>query len=241
MRKKTTLILFTVCLILSPGFCQQVQRTDDRLLFRGVVIGSSNQNRLAYSSVFVNKTLSAFTSGDGTFSFYAHLKDTIMVTNLGYRSFSFVVPDTLRGREFLTGIYLESDTLDIGEVVILPRPADLRAEMRNPKIESNTQFENAKTNISISSFQGRTGQSRLGDPYTNYALIRERQKIQAYEKGGIPSDRIAGISPLLLIPAAYLLLHGLPEGPAPPSSWISNKELEDLNRIYLDSLRRQKQ
>ena len=42
----------------------------------------------------------------------------------------------------------------------------------------------------------------------NYAVISQKQKIDAFEKGGIPSDKIVGLNALLLIPAAaYMLLN----------------------------------
>jgi hypothetical protein len=214
--------------------------SDDRVLFRGVVIGSSNKSRLAYSSIFINRSFSAIAGEDGTFSFYAHRNDTLLFSILGYKSSTFIVSDTLKGREFLTGVYLESDTMEIGEVIILPKLTNLKAEMMKPWIGANTQLENAKTNLSIASYQSITGQGKLGDPNSNYELLKRRQKINAFEKGGIPSDRIAGISPLLLIPAAYLLMHGLPEKPAPPAMTISNKDLEELNNRYLELLRNRK-
>jgi hypothetical protein len=80
----------------------------------------------------------------------------------------------------------------------------------------------------------------MGDPGVNYEFLRQKQKIDAYEKGGIPSDKMLGLSPLMLIPAAYLLLHGLPEKPAPPKPQISSKDLDELQKKYLESLRNRK-
>jgi hypothetical protein len=240
MRKKISFILFIFSFFIIPCLCQQARTSEDRVLFRGVVIASSNNSRLAYSSIFINRSFSAITGEDGTFSFFAHRYDTILISNLGYKSSSFIVSDTLKGREFLTGIFLESDTVEIGEVIIVPKMANLRAEMMKPGVVASTQLENARTNVTIASYQGRTGQGKLGDPNSNYELLKHRQKINAFEKGGIPSDNIAGISPLMLIPAAYLLMHGLPEKPDPPAMSISNKEIEELNNRYLELLRSKK-
>jgi hypothetical protein len=240
MRKKLSLIIFFIGLFITPCLSQQVRTSDDRVLFRGVVIGSSNKSRLAYSSIFINKSFSAITGDDGTFSFYAHRNDTILFSNLGYKSSSFIVSDTLKGQEFLTGIFLESDTVEIGEVIIVPKGTNLKAEMMKPVIGASTQLENAKANVSIASYQGINGQGKLGDPNSNYEILKHKQKIDAFEKGGIPSDKIAGISPLLLIPAAYLLMHGLPGKPGPPPMSISNKEIEELNNRYLELLRSRK-
>ena len=157
---------------------------------------------------------------------------------LGYKPVSLIVSDTLRSREFLTGVYLQSDTIEIGEVIIVPRFNNLKAEMMNPRIEQNARLENAKSNITIASYVGRTSQPRMGDPNINYQILRNKQMRAAYEKGGIPSDQMVGISPFLLIPAAYLLIHGLPEAPRPPDPNISQRDLDELNRLYFQMLKK---
>jgi hypothetical protein len=240
MVNRLAIILFATFFCLYAGFSQQVKRSDDPILFRGVVIDASNQNRLGYSQIFINRSFSSVTVEDGTFSIFAYRRDTLLFRHLGYKPSTLIVSDTLTEKEFLTGVYLQSDTLEIGEVIIVPRQINLKAEMMNTRIKSNTQFDNAKANISIASYQGRAGQDKLGDPNINYEVLRQRQKINAIEKGGIPSDKILGLSPLLLIPAAYLLIHGLPEAPLPPEPGITSKDIEELNRRYLESLGKRK-
>jgi hypothetical protein len=203
-------------------------------------MGASSQNRLSYSQISINRSFKAISGEDGSFAIYAHRNDTIVFSLLGYKPSTLIVCDTLTGKEFLTGVYLQSDTLEIGEVIIVPRMTNLKAVMLNPTIESNTQLNNAKTNISIASYQGKTGQNKLGDPNINYEILRQKQKIDAYEKGGIPSDKILAVSPLLLIPAAYLLIHGLPEVPPPPQPGITARDLEELNNRYMELLKKRK-
>jgi hypothetical protein len=62
--------------------------------------------------------------------------------------------------------------------------------------------------------------------------------VNAYERGGIPSDKIAGISPLLLIPAAYMLIKGVPEKPEPFRQELTNEEVDQINKKYLEILRK---
>jgi hypothetical protein len=95
-------------------------------------------------------------------------------------------------------------------------------------------MENAKYNVAVSGYQGRTTTGRLGDPASNYDLLKERQKVDAYERGGIPSNKIAGLNPFILLPAAYLLLHGLPEKAPPLKPDISDYDLDQLNKRYLE-------
>jgi len=236
------IVLLSLIGFLSIDICFSQKRTTgaEPVLFRGVILDASTQVRLPSSQILINRFMTAISAEDGTFSFYAHKRDTIIFTMLGYKSVSLIVSDTLSAREFLTGVYLETDTLLIGEVIIVPKLTNLKAEMMNPIIKPDTRLENARSNISIASYQGRTGQGKLGDPSINYEILRQKQKFDAFEKGGIPSDKIAGISPFMLIPAAYLLIHGLPEKPSPPKPQISSKDLEELQKRYKESLQNRK-
>jgi hypothetical protein len=49
---------------------------------------------------------------------------------------------------------------------------------------------------------------------------------------------MVALSPFMLLPAAYLLLHGLPEVPAAPDPVITDREMEELNRLYRESYRK---
>jgi hypothetical protein len=118
-------------------------------------------------------------------------------------------------------------------VIILPRLPNLKADMMNLKKESDPKLENAVSNISNAAYIGRTTPSNLGDPTFNYKYLQQRQNISAYEKGGIASEKSIALNPFILIPAAYMLLKGLPEAPTPPEPRISQKDLDDLNKTFL--------
>ena len=231
-----------IILLLAFPFVTQLSgqdsgRQDEKILFRGVVVSAASQERLPGAQIVINRRAAGISRDDGTFALFAQKRDTVTFTMLGYRPVKLIVSDTLNAREFITGIYMHTDTLEIGEVIIIPRFTNLKTEIINSALEANTQMDNARNNITIASYQGRTGQGRLGDPSLNYEVLRQQQKINAYEKGGIPSDKMVGISPFMLIPAAYLLLNGLPEQPTPPEPRISKKDLDELNEIYFKKLR----
>jgi hypothetical protein len=69
-------------------------------------------------------------------------------------------------------------------------------------------------------------------------VIRQRQREDAYSKGQIPSDKMVGLSPLLLIPAAYMLLHGLPEKPPPLQPHLTEQEVNEIHKRYMESIRK---
>jgi hypothetical protein len=195
---------------------------------------------ISNSQIFINRSFSSVSNTDGTFTFTVNRNDSILFKHLGYKSVLLSVSDTLAGNDFVTGIYMNSDTLAIGEVVIVPKFINLKSEIMNAPSKIPSTMDNARYNVAISAYQGRTTQGRLGDPSANYDLLRQRQKVDAYEKGGIPSDKMVGISPLLLIPAAYLLIHGLPEKPAPMQEKLTEQEFNQIHKKYLESLNQQK-
>lgn len=217
---------------------QQKSPGSDRILFRGVVISASDESRIPGAQIYRNRVVHAGSREDGTFSFFAFRSDTLVFSCLGYKPAVFIVSDTLRAEEFLAGIYLQSDTLEIGEVIIIPGLSSLRAELKNPRTTVSPELYNARSNLTIATYQARTGQNTLGDPKINYEMIKQKQKQDAYEKGGIPSDKMVALSPFMLLPAAYLLLHGLPEVPSAPDPVITDRELEELNRLYRESFRK---
>lgn len=238
--KRIFLFIIFSFYIIQSCLCQEKENAGVRILFRGIIMDTKTLYPISNSQIFINRSFSSVSNTDGTFTFTVNRNDSILFKHLGYKSVLLSVSDTLAGNDFVTGIYMNSDTLAIGEVVIVPKFINLKSEIMNAPSKIPSTMDNARYNVAISAYQGRTTQGRLGDPSANYDLLRQRQKVDAYEKGGIPSDKMVGISPLLLIPAAYLLIHGLPEKPAPMQEKLTEQELNQIHKKYLESLNQQK-
>ncbi|MDO9339200.1 MAG: hypothetical protein Q7T72_01570 [Bacteroidales bacterium] len=238
--KSIFFIILSVCILNRAGFSQGKENTGIRILFHGLVMDANTLSPLANSQVMINRAFSSVSSDDGTFAFYVNRNDTVVFKILGYKATILYVSDTLIGREFIAGVYMHTDTLSIGEVVIVPRLINLKSEILNAKSKTPTTFDNARYNVAVSAYQGRNSQSKLGDPATNYTHLSQKQKVDAYERGGIPSDKMVGLSPLLLIPAAYLLIHGLPEKPAPLKPQLSDQEVDQIQKKYLETMKQRK-
>ena len=166
--------------------------------------------------------------------------DTIIFSYLGYQNVTFILSDTLSGNKFVAGIFLKSDTLSIGEVIVFPRLGDLRSEFRSTSGQTSQEFVNARHNLEILTYQGLNSTALLGDPQTNYDLLKRRQIINTYEKGSIPSDRMLGLDFISIIPVGiYLLANGLPEKPEPPKPRVSDSEIEKMKRLYRENLNKE--
>jgi hypothetical protein len=238
--KRIFFIILSICFILQTGLSQQKENAGIRILFHGLVMDASSLAPIANSQILINRIFTSTSGNDGTFSFNVNRNDTVVFKSLGYKSTILYVNDTLSGREFIVGIYMQSDTLSIGEVVIVPRLTNLKSEIMNSRSKAPAGMENARYNVAVSAYQGRNSQGKLGDPAANYELIRQKQKIEAYERGGIPSDKILGISPFLLIPAAYLLIKGFPEMPAPMKSQLTDDDVDQIHKKYLETIKKRK-
>jgi hypothetical protein len=227
--------------IIQSCFSQQNSNSGTGILFHGIVKDANNFLPVSNSQILINREFTSVSSTDGTFSFYVSRNDTVLFKHLGYKSAFLLVSDTLAGREFVAGIFLNTDTLSIGEVVIVPRFNNLKSEIMNSPSKIPSTMENARYNVAISAYQGRTTQGKLGDPASNYAYLRQKQRKTAYERGAIPSEFFLTLSPLLLIPAgAYLLVHGIPEKPASLEQELTDQELDQIQKKYLETLKQQK-
>lgn len=238
--KRYSLILLITFLVINSLSGQVVRETDSRILFNGMVMDAGTLEPVEGSQITINRIFISVSDNDGKFAFYVNKGDTVVFSLLGYEPVELHISDTLSGREFIAGVYLNSDTIAIGEVVIVPRLANLRSEMLTSHPETNQVIENAKYNLEVSSYQGRVSQGKLGDPSLNYEVLRQQQRADAYSKGQIPPDRIAGLSPFMIIPAAYLLMNGLPGKPVPMRPQLTEQEVDQLHRKYLETIRTRK-
>ena len=229
--------LIVISLFISCQFVlsQEKVNSERRILFRGIVRDASSFQPLPNAQIIINNTFSSLSGNDGTFDFFVYRNDSIVFTNLGYKPAVINVNDTLYGKEFIVGVYMQSDTLSAGEVIIVPRLLNLKSEILNADSKAPPDFENARYNMAVSAYQGRTSQGTLGDPADNYAVLAQKQKTEAFERGGIPSDKIAGISPLMLIPGAILLIKGPPEKPGSMEMKLTRREINQVHMEYLRS------
>lgn len=240
--KHLILIVLLCNIYLYSGFSQQKEISGNRILFQGLVMDAATLSPVVNSQILINRTFSSVSDNNGTFAFYVNKRDTVVFKSLGYKPTILYISDTLSGREFIAGIYMKSDTVSIGEVLIIPRVTNLKSDIMNSRSKTPATFDNARYNVAISAYQGRTttSQGSSNDPAYSYSMLSQKQKINAYGKGQIPSDQIFGANALLLIPAAILFLKGMPEKPGPLKSDLSDHELDMLQKRYFETLKPRK-
>lgn len=204
-------------------------------LFHGIVLDSDTRQPIYGAHYIIGNRAAGATDSKGLLSFYAHSRDTVRFTFIGYKDALLIISDTLLAKEYTVGIFMTADTLMMADVIILPKMGNIRSEILSKPTVPNQETANAINNLRISAYQGRTGVTSLGDPDANYQLLRQQQRTETFEKGGIPSSAMVSVSPFTVIPLIYVLAKGLPEEPPPPQPYVSQKDLEMIRAIH-DSL-----
>jgi hypothetical protein len=227
-------LTFLFILVTSSLRIVSAQQTEP-ILFQGLVLDAETRQPLPGVHYLIRDRSAGAADNRGMVSFYARHRDTVRFSCVGYKDFHMVISDTLHLREYVAGIYLSSDTVMISAVVVIPRLVNVRAEIMAVKPNADQEMVNAANNLKLSAYQGLAGTNELGDPLSNYELLRQKQRVDAYEKGGIPSDQMLVLSPFVIIPIVYILAKGLPEEPAPPAPYISSAEMNRIRALH-DSL-----
>lgn len=227
--------IITVLAFLSFALFSTAQEDEQRqmVLIQGMVMDAISQEGLSNVHLILNRARGNVSDIDGKFSIYFNKADTLVFSHVGYQNFVFTLSDTLVGDVFIAGVFMRSDTLTVGEVIVVPRIMDLKTQIRSTNPGLSYEMINAQNNITSSTYQGLNNQARLGNPSANYSILMQKQKLDAYEKGGIPSEQMLGLNIIGIIPAAiYLLSNGMPQRPDPPPPQISQQEIKRMKELY---------
>jgi hypothetical protein len=144
---KKIFLLFLLTTVLSPLFSQFV--TNDTIPIRGIVF-DENRKVLPNTHILINNVRGTMTTPGGFFNINASARDTLTFSYVGYKTFDYVVPDTMSRLGFLTGVFLKRDTLYLNEIVVLPwlNKEEFRQAMINKKNLSKNE-SHAKANLSL--------------------------------------------------------------------------------------------
>lgn len=123
--KFTIGLLFCFQMLFSFGQAQKLPLVDSSLIqLSGVVISGENLDPLAYTTIF-DKTQRRGVIADyyGYFSMVVVPGDTLLFSFFGYKTSTFIVPDTLKDNRYSIIHMIDKDTLNLPEIVVYPWPS----------------------------------------------------------------------------------------------------------------------
>lgn len=193
-----TILIFTLLVGFSSAVHAQQQKPKrDLIQFSGVLVSSDSLDQVSYASV-VDKTTGKGTMSDyyGYFSFVTRPGDTILFNAFGYKTSSYIVPDSLTEIRYSIIHVMTPDTLLLPEVDIYPWPS--REEFARAFVEMNPYddaLRRAQKQLSGESLAFIASRVPT-DGRLSYNWETEQRQTQLYTQGQTPINN-------LLNPAAW--------------------------------------
>jgi len=183
---RRTLIIIVLLLII----CNLSYSQKEKLIQLSGVIRNEFLQPVQFAHIVIqNKNRGTISDLNGMFSFVVEPLDTVLFTAVGYKRVGLVIPDTLTRYHLPVDIYMETDTIWIEEVIILPwktyeefREAFLSLEL--PDNDLQRAYRNIaliKDQIYYSDYS-----SEIPDPELNYRYTLKEQYNDLYTKGQLP-------------------------------------------------------
>ncbi len=186
------LVIATILLILS-GFNEmkaQKKTIDEKLLiqFSGAVVSADSLQPIPFTSVIIrNARRGTITDYYGFFSFVAMKGDTIDFQYIGYKSATYILPDTLDDKYYSIIQLLSRDTINLREATVYPWPS--RDEFKRAFLElklPGDDLKRAQRNFELASMKEIQDQVPY-DGSINYKMALQQRQTQLYTAGQYPS------------------------------------------------------
>jgi len=205
---KTKAIILTI--LISAGIHLTAKAQENKtngkkpVFVTGVVFDRKEMKPLPETVFMVNHQNSSITDDNGKFSFWGSPGDTITARYVGYKEVNMVVPDTLSASEYLMGVFMSPDTVQIKEVIIFPRNYNLMSEMKQLPVDEKNLM-NAQKNVDLGTVQGLTQSPKTYDADMNTRNTMRKYQMQAQYKGlKVSPANSVGISTGTITPSNFL-------------------------------------
>lgn len=181
----------------SALYAQNGGKKINLIQFSGVLVSSDSLDQVSYASV-IDKTTGKGTMSDyyGYFSFVTRPGDTILFNAFGYKTSSYIVPDSLKEIRYSIIHVMTPDTLLLPEVDIYPWPS--REEFARAFVEMDPYddaLRRAQKQLSGESLAFIASRVPT-DGRLSYNWESEQRQTQIYTQGQTPMNN-------LLNPAAW--------------------------------------
>jgi len=178
-----SIFLFLLCH--DFGFAQKRPINEkDLLQFSGVVVSADSLQPIPFTNVIIrNARRGTVTDFFGFFSFVAMKGDTIDFQYVGFKTSSYLIPDSLTERHYSIIQILVRDTINLKEAVIYPWPT--KDEFKRAFVElklSDDDLKRAQRNIELASMKEIQDQVSY-DGSMNYKMSEQQRQTQLYTAG----------------------------------------------------------
>lgn len=181
-------IIFLALLILTLSLSLNAQGPNDDLIqFSGVVITADSLKPVSYANIIVKESKRGTTADFyGYFSFVAKKNDTVLFSSVGYKTTTFVIPDTISKKRYSLIQAMASDTLLLDETMIFPWPSPEQFKQAFTYLDvPDDEIMIAKKNLALAELRERAENYSM-DGSLNYKNFMDQQYYKLYYAGQSP-------------------------------------------------------
>ena len=114
--------LFLLLALLSTNFLA-AQEVPSSVKITGIVVAADSLNAIPFTTVTIrNSPTGTASDNSGYFAIFANALDTIVFSNVGYATSTFVVPPNLPEESYGLVHVMHTDTVMLEEIVVFPWP-----------------------------------------------------------------------------------------------------------------------
>lgn len=190
--KKGLVILFVFFGMYATSQQDSLMYLDSNLIqLSGVVIDEESLDPMPYTTVF-DRSIRRGVIADfyGFFSTPVYPGDTLYFSYFGYKTSTYVVPDTLTDNRYSIIHMLHKDTLNIPEVVVYPWPS--REDFARAFVEMepyDDALRRAQRELSGESLAFVAARLE-GDASLAYGLTQQQNYTRLYTQGQLPANNL---------------------------------------------------
>lgn len=182
-------MMMAAAAFLRPALAQDRPIKQDKLIqFSGVVVSSDSLQPIPFANVIIrNARRGTITDFYGFFSFVAMKGDTIDFQYVGYKTSSYLLPDSLDDNHYSIIQVLVRDTITLKEAVVHPWPSkeEFKRAFLDLKLPDD-DLKRAQRNFELAQYKEIRDQVAF-DGSINYKFALEQRQTQLYNAGQYPT------------------------------------------------------
>jgi len=189
-----TKLLYLSLLIITFSVAVKAQTYDgDSIRFSGIIFDKDSLNALPFVKYTFNN-VNYTTNAGGEFYTWAKQGDVLKFSYVGYKDTYVHVYDTLHQSNYLVGVFMTRDTIQLSEVIVIPRYQQLLAEAKYMPLIVTPEMVNGNYNIKASTRKALTTVPKKMDAAQNQSMVIAEQTRNNIYKGQISPDNMFGPS-----------------------------------------------
>jgi len=243
---KTKIYTVIISILITTGITlnAQYKTAVDSIRFSGMIFDKDSLTVLPYAKYALDEKV--FTANDnGEFYLWAKQGDIIKFSYVGYKDTYIQVHDTLDDNNYIVGVFLSKDTIQLSEVIVIPRYRQLLLDAMYSPLKVDPAYQNALRNVRQAKNQAlsSTGFDKPMTAEQNQDMVIRENTMRTVYKTQVPPDMIFGINTSTLIPYIVYLRNKRKAKikEADVNDSLSEMEAEFLINIYHKQKEREKE